>query len=39
LTYLLADGFVVTVMDYEGDEYTNLANYIRAGNPEDVRII
>lgn len=39
LTYLLASGFVVTVMDYEGDEYYNLANYIRAGNPEDVIII
>ena len=39
LTYLLADGFVVTVMDYEGDEYLNLAHYIRAGNPEDVKVI
>lgn len=39
LTYLLADGFVCCVMDYEGDEYTNLANFIRAGNPDDVRIV
>ena len=39
LTYLLADNFVVTVMDYEGDEYTNLADYIRAGNPDDVKVI
>lgn len=39
LTYLLADGFVVTVMDYEGDEYINLASYIKAGNPKDVKII
>lgn len=39
LTYLVADNFVVTVMDYEGDEYSRLANYIRAGNPEDVRVI
>lgn len=39
LTYLLADGFVVTVMDYEGDEYSNLANYIRAGKSEDVKVI
>lgn len=39
LTYLLADGFIVTVMDYEGDEYYNLANYIKAGNPDDVKII
>ena len=39
LTYLLADNFVVTVMDYEGDEYSNLAGYISAGNPEDVKVI
>lgn len=39
LTFLLADGFVVTVMDYEGDEYTNLAAYIKEYNPEDVKII
>ena len=39
LTYLLADDFVVTVMDYEGDEYSNLAAYIRAGNPEDVKVV
>lgn len=39
ITYLLADGFVVTVMDYEGDEYYNLANYIKAGNPDDVKIV
>ena len=39
LTYLMADDFVVTVMDYEGDEYINLASYIRAGDPDDVRII
>lgn len=39
LTYLLADNFVVTVMDYEGDEYINLANYIRAGKASDVKVI
>lgn len=39
LTYLLADNFVVTVMDYEGDEYINLANFIRDGNPDDVKVI
>lgn len=39
LTWLMADGFVITVMDYEGDEYPNLANYIKAGNPEDVKIV
>lgn len=39
LTYLLADGKVVTVIDYEGDEYTNLAAYLKAGNPEDVKVI
>lgn len=39
LMYLLADGFVVTVMDYEGDEYTNIAKYLAAGNPEDVKVV
>lgn len=39
MTYLLADGFIGCIMDYEGDEYTNLANYIRAANPRDVKII
>lgn len=39
LTWLMADGFVITVMDYEGDEYSKLANYIRAGNPNDVKIV
>lgn len=39
LTYLLADGYVVTVMDYEGDEYLNLASYVKAGNAEDVKIV
>lgn len=39
LTYLLADNFVVTVMDYEGDEYDNLAAYIKESNPEDVKIV
>ena len=37
--YLLADNKVVTVMDYEGDEYTNLAAFIRASNPADVKIV
>lgn len=39
LSFLLADGFVVSVMDYEGDEYTPLANYVRAGNPKDVKVV
>lgn len=39
LTYLMADNFVITVMDYEGDEYSNLAAYIADGNPNDVKII
>lgn len=39
LTYLLAENFVVTVMDYEGDEYNNFAAFIAAANPDDVRII
>ena len=39
LTYLMADGFVVTVMDYEGDEYLNMAAYIKESNPEDVKVV
>jgi len=39
ITNLLADGFVVTVMDYEGDEYSNLASYIKAAEPKDVKIV
>jgi len=39
LTYLLATGFVCCIMDYEGDEYLNLANFIRAANQEDVKIV
>lgn len=39
ITWLFARGFIVVIMDYEGDEYDNLANYIRAGNPDDVKIV
>ena len=39
LTFLLADDFVVTVMDYEGDEYSNIAAYIRECNKNDVKVI
>lgn len=39
LSFLLADGYVEVIMDYEGDEYLNFANYIRAGNPEDVKVV
>lgn len=39
LTFLLAEGFIASIMDYEGDEYNNLANYIRAGNIDDVKIV
>ena len=39
MTYLLAEGFVCCIMDYEGDEYLNIANYVKAGNPDDVKII
>ena len=36
---MLADGYTVCIMDYEGDEYTNLANYVRDYNPDDVKIV
>lgn len=39
ISYFLASGTVVVVMDYEGDEYTNYAAYISAGNPDDVCVI
>lgn len=39
LLFLLAMGIVVTVMDYEGDEYNYLACYLRAYNKDDVKII
>ena len=39
LTWLLGQGFVVTIMDYEGDEYNNLAAFVRQANPEDVKVI
>ena len=39
LSYMMADGYTVCIMDYEGDEYTNLANYVREYNPDDVKIV
>lgn len=39
ITYFLASNFVVSVMDYEGDEYDPLANFIRLGNPDDVKVV
>lgn len=39
LTFLLAEGFVACIMDYEGDEYINIANFVKAGNPNDVKVI
>lgn len=39
LTYLLALNFTICVMDYEGDEYNNLANFVRDGNPDDVKVV
>lgn len=39
LLYLLARGMVGMVVDFEGDEYTNLADYLYDGNPDDVRIV
>ena len=39
ISYLLDINFTVTIMDYEGDEYNNIANYIKAGKSDDVVII
>lgn len=35
----LAEGMTVTVIDYEGDEYTNMAAYLGAGNKDYVKIV
>ena len=39
ISWLLGSGYIVTVMDYEGDEYTNYAAYVRQANTEDVKVI
>lgn len=39
LSYFLGANYTVSIMDYEGDEYTNLANYVRASNPNDVKVV
>lgn len=39
ITYMIAQGTVGVIMDYEGDEYTNLGDYIAASNPDDVCMI
>lgn len=39
LPYMLASGYVVTIMDYEGDEYNKFAYYIADSNPDDVQIV
>lgn len=37
--YLINDNFTAVIMDYEGDEYNNIASYIKAGKSDDVVII
>lgn len=39
ILWLIGAGFVVTVMDYEGDEYTNIADFMRQSNPDDVKVV
>ncbi|GHU92755.1 hypothetical protein FACS1894208_00550 [Clostridia bacterium] len=39
LTYLLAENICVSVLDYEGDEYTNLFRFIHEANPADAALI
>lgn len=39
LEWLLAEGFTVTIMDYEGDEYAPLDEDIRERTPEIVKTI
>lgn len=37
--WLLGCGITVTVVDFEGDEYIVLANYVKSGNPDDVAVV
>lgn len=39
LAYFLGANYTISIMDYEGDEYTNFANYVRASNPDDVKVV
>lgn len=39
LSYFLGCNYTVSVMDYEGDEYTNYANYVRASDNDDVKVV
>lgn len=39
IMFLMALNFKICIMDYEGDEYTNIANFIAGGNPDDVIVI
>lgn len=39
LPYFSVLGYRTLITDYEGDEYTNYGNYIRAGNPDDVKVV
>lgn len=39
MTYLLACNYTMCIMDYEGDEYNSIANYVRAGKADDVKIV
>lgn len=36
---LLGEGLYGTIFDYEGDEYLRLAAYLKAGNPDFVKVI
>lgn len=39
LTWLLAVNIAITVVDFEGDEYKELAAYVKSGNPDDVSVV
>jgi hypothetical protein len=39
ITYLLAENICVSVLDYEGDEYTNIYRFIHEANPADAALI
>ena len=39
IMWLLAEGYTVTIMDYEGDEYTEIVDDVERTNPEMVKLI
>ena len=39
LMWIVANNITVTVVDFEGDEYKDMAAFMKASNPEDVSLV